>query len=91
MPGKSEKTYVRYGYLTSFLLVLIGIFFGFFATSLNAITLWITASLYGGYTAANVLKWVWWRCNGYGYFWGMLTGLLASTVKLIFFGDWVDI
>ena len=29
LPGKSEKTYVRYGYLTSFLLVLIGIFFGF--------------------------------------------------------------
>ena len=91
LPGKSEKTYVRYGYLASFLLVLIGICFGIFATSLNTITLWITASLYGGYTAANVLKWVWWRFNGYGYFWGMLTGLLASTVKLIFFGDWVDI
>ena len=66
-------------------------FFGFFATSLNAITLWITASLFGGYTAANVLKWVWWRFNGYGYFWGMLAGLLASTAKLIFFGDWIDI
>lgn len=91
MPGKSEKTYVRYGYLSSFLLVLIGVIFGFFASSLNAITLWITASLYGGYTAANVLKWIWWRFNGHGYFWGMLAGLLASTVKLIFFGDWIDI
>ena len=91
LPGKSEKTYVRYGYISSFLLVLIGVFFGFFATSLNAITLWITASLYGGYTAANVLKWIWWRFNGYGYFWGMLAGLLASTVKLIFFGDLIDI
>ena len=56
LPGKTEKTYVRYGYLSSFLLVLIGVFFGFFATSLNAITLWITASLYGGYTAANVAE-----------------------------------
>jgi len=91
LPGKTEKTYVRYSYLSSFLLVLIGVFFGFFATSLNAITLWITASLYGGYTAANVLKWIWWRFNGYGYFWGMLAGLLASTAKLIFFGDWIDI
>ena len=91
LPGRSEKTYVQYGYLSSFLLVLIGVFFGFFATSLNAITLWITASLFGGYTAANVLKWVWWRFNGYGYFWGMLAGLLASTSKLIFFGDWIDI
>ena len=91
LPGKAEKTYVRYGYLSSFLLVLIGVFFGFFASSLNAITLWITASLYGGYTAANVLKWVWWRFNGYGYFWGMLAGLLASSTKLIFFGEWIDI
>jgi Na+/proline symporter len=91
LPGKTEKTYVRYGYLSSLLLVLVGVFFGFFATSLNAITLWITASLYGGYTAANVLKWVWWRFNGYGYFWGMLAGLLASSTKLIFFGEWIDI
>lgn len=91
LPGKTEKTYVRYGYLSSFILVLVGVFFGFFASSLNAITLWITASLYGGYTAANVLKWVWWRFNGYGYFWGMLAGLLASSIKLIFFGEWIDI
>ena len=91
LPGKTEKTYVRYGYLSSFILVLVGVFFGFFASSLNAITLWITASLYGGYTAANVLKWVWWRFNGYGYFWGMLAGLFASSIKLIFFGEWIDI
>jgi SSS family solute:Na+ symporter len=91
LPGKTEKTYVSYGYLSSFILVLVGVFFGFFASSLNAITLWITASLYGGYTAANVLKWVWWRFNGYGYFWGMLAGLLASSIKLIFFGEWIDI
>lgn len=44
-----------------------------------------------GYTAANVLKWVWWRFNGYGYFWGMLAGLLVSSIKLIFFGEWIDI
>jgi hypothetical protein len=36
--------------------------------------------LWGGYTAANVLKWYWWRFNGYGYFWGMVTGIAASMV-----------
>ena len=91
LPNRSEKTYVRYGYLSSFILVLLGVLFGFFASSLNSITLWITASLFGGYTAANVLKWVWWRFNGYGYFWGMLLGLIASTVKLVFFSSWIDI
>ena len=91
LPNKSETTYVKYGYLSSLLLVVIGIIFGFFASSLNSITLWITASLFGGYTAANVLKWIWWRFNGYGYFWGMLIGLIASTIKLLFFSSWIDI
>ena len=91
LPNKSEKTYVKYGYLSSLLLVIIGVFFGFFASSLNSITLWITASLFGGYTAANVLKWIWWRFNGYGYFYGMLIGLIASTIKLLFFSSWIDI
>jgi hypothetical protein len=42
------------------------------------LTLWITSSLFGGYAAANVLKWIWWRFNGMGYFAGMLGGLVAS-------------
>jgi len=91
IPNKDENTYVRYGYLAAVVIVGLGMLFGFFATSLNTITLWITASLYGGYTAANVLKWIWWRFNGHGYFWGMLAGLLASTLKLVFLSDWIDI
>jgi len=70
---------------------VIGVAFGFYAKSLNSLTLWITSSLYGGYAAANVLKWIWWRFNGYGYFWGMLAGLIASTVKLVVFPDFTDI
>ena len=40
--------------------------------------IWIVSGLWGGYTASNVLKWYWWRFNGYGYFWGMVTGITAS-------------
>jgi hypothetical protein len=78
-PDASQKTYVRYSYVASLILVIIGIGAGFFAESINSLTLWITSALYGGYAAANVLKWIWWRFNGYGYFFGMLGGLLAST------------
>lgn len=90
-PNAEPKTYVRYSYYASILLVVVGVCFGFFAGSLNKLTLWITSSLYGGYAAANVLKWIYWRFNGYGYFWGMLFGLISSTVKLFFFSDVVDI
>lgn len=91
LPNKEEKTYVKYGYIVSILIVGIGMLFGVYASSLNTITLWLTSSLYGGYTAANVLKWVWWRFNGQGYFWGMVSGLVVSTVKLFFFGEIIDI
>ena len=90
-PDGSDRTYIRLSIISSVVLVALGLTFGFFISSLNKLTLWLTSALYGGYIAANVLKWVWWRFTGYGYFYGMLFGLLASTVKLFFFPDIVDI
>ena len=78
-PDASNRRYILMSYLSSLILVTIGVIAGFFAESINSLTLWITSALYGGYAAANVLKWIWWRFNGYGYFFGMLGGLLAST------------
>jgi Na+/proline symporter len=90
-PHASEKKYIRISYLSSIGIVVVGIIFGFFSGSINSLTLWITSSLYGGYVAANVLKWIWWRFNGYGYFWGMLAGLAGSTIKFLFFPHTPDI
>jgi hypothetical protein len=42
--------------------------------------MWIVGALYGGYVIANVLKWYWWRFNGYGYFWGMFAGILGAMI-----------
>ncbi|MFD0796139.1 sodium:solute symporter family protein [Maribacter chungangensis] len=90
-PGAPDKKLVQLSILSSLALVMVGIAFGFNAGSLNSLILWLSSSLYGGYVAANVLKWVWWRFSGNGYFWGMLFGLIASTVKFIFFPNYVDI
>ncbi len=90
-PHAPNKTYIRLSILSSVLLVIVGIIFGFNASSLTKLTLWLTSALYGGYVAANLLKWVWWRFTGNGYFWGMLFGLIASTTKLFFFPAIVDI
>lgn len=77
-PDADNKTLVRLSYAASVLVVVVGISVGFFVTSINDILQWITAALFGGYAAANFLKWIWWRFNGYGYFWGMIAGLIAS-------------
>jgi len=65
-------------YIASIGVVVVGITVGFFVTSINEVVLWITGALWGGYTASNVLKWYWWRFNGFGYFWGMVTGIISA-------------
>ena len=77
-PNASQKRYVWLSYLASFGVVVVGLTFGLFTQSINSIVQWIVSGLWGGYTASNVLKWYWWRFNGWGYFWGMLTGIASS-------------
>ena len=59
-------------------VLLVGILFGLLATRITDIMMWIVGALYGGYVMANVLKWYWWRFNGYGYFWGMVSGIVSA-------------
>jgi Na+/proline symporter len=77
-PNASPKTYVRLSYLSSFAVVVLGILIGWYVTSVNNVVIWIVTALWGGYTASNVLKWYWWRFNGYGYFWGMVAGISSA-------------
>jgi Na+/proline symporter len=79
-PNAAPKTYVRLAYLSSLAVVVIGVLIGWNVTSVNSVVMWIVSGLWGGYTASNVLKWYWWRFNGYGYFWGMITGITAALV-----------
>ena len=80
-PNASSKHYIKVSYIASFVVVFLGVFMGFFADSINSLTLWITSALFGGYVAANFLKWIWWRFNGLGYFWGMLVGLVVASLQ----------
>jgi len=79
-PQADNRRLVRSSYLGSVLILGAGIVIGMYLSSITQITQWIVGGLYGGYTAANILKWYWWRFNGYGYFWGMLVGIVAALI-----------
>ena len=84
-PNAPAKRYVWLSYVASFGVVVVGLLFGLITHSIDSIVQWIVSGLWGGYTASNVLKWYWWRFNGWGYFWGMLTGIVSSlTTPLLF-------
>ncbi|MGV8814526.1 MAG: sodium:solute symporter family protein [Gelidibacter sp.] len=80
-PEATDQHYIKASHIASFAVVALGVFMGFFADSINSLTLWITSSLFGGYVAANFLKWIWWRFNGWGYFWGMFSGLIIASLQ----------
>jgi Na+/proline symporter len=79
-PNASQKRYVMLSYLASFGVVVVGLTFGIFTQSINSIVTWIVSGLWGGYVVSNVLKWYWWRFNGWGYFWGMAVGISSAVV-----------
>ena len=77
-PGVAPKAQVAMSRVACVLVLAVGILFGLLATRITDIMMWIVGALYGGYVMANVLKWYWWRFNGYGYFWGMVSGILSA-------------
>lgn len=77
-PSASNRRTISMNYLAGIVVVVIGIGLGLFVEDVNTILQWIVSGLWGGYAAANLLKWHWWRFNAGGYFWGMLGGILPA-------------
>jgi len=83
-PNAADREYIRAGYVASFAVVAAGCAAGYFTPSVAKATEWIVSGLWGGYAAANILKWHWWRFNGFGYFWGMIMGIGGALTLLAF-------
>ena len=79
-PNAPTKKIMTMNYLVGIVVVAVGITLGFFAKDVNSILQWIVGALYGGYIAANMFKWYWWRFNASGFFWGMMAGIAAALV-----------
>jgi SSS family solute:Na+ symporter len=79
-PDAPNRRIIYMNYIVGIMVVAVGVTIGFFAKDVNSILQWIVGALYGGYIAANMLKWYWWRFNASGFFWGMMAGIAAALV-----------
>jgi len=86
-PAATNQQISRMNYLTGVVVVAISIVLGLFAKDVNSVLQWIVGALYGGFVAANVLKWHWWRFNGNGFFFGMFAGILSAMILPLIFPD----
>ncbi|MCU0959921.1 MAG: hypothetical protein MUF48_07425 [Pirellulaceae bacterium] len=81
-PQAPPKRYVAVSWMTSTAVILLGIGFGFLTQNVHSITGWIVSALVPAFVAPNVLKWHWWRFNGYGFLAGMVAGTAAAIGKI---------
>ena len=85
-PKASAKELAIAGYVVSFLILFIGGILGIYAVNIESVWAWIIMGLFVGTLPPNILKWFWWRFNGWGYAGGCGFGLLAAiTTRLPFF------
>jgi solute:Na+ symporter, SSS family len=77
-PKAENKKIISANYIVGIVVVIVSVAFGFMAHNVNDILQWIVGGLYGGYVAANCLKWYWWRFNANGFFWGMTVGIVGA-------------
>jgi len=81
-PRASERHLVRASYAASALLIITGIAISTQASSIAQIFEWIMMTLGAGVLLPNVLRWYWWRMNGWGYAIASLAGMLLSLVQV---------
>lgn len=90
-PEATNNQVKNMNYITGVVVVIVSIIFGVFAQDVNSMLQWIVSALYGSYIVSNVLKWYWWRFNGYGYFWGMVAGLIPALIFPYVFSETLDL
>ena len=82
-PQADDKTLIRASYISSSLLIVAGIIISYFGSSIDAAFTWIFGTLAAGILPPNVLRWYWWRLNGYGYAAGVFGGMILSLGQIV--------
>jgi solute:Na+ symporter, SSS family len=80
-PQASEPELVFQGRLASVVIVILGILFSSQLKDINDIWGWLTLGLGAGLAIPLLLRWYWWRFNGYGFAIGTLAGMVAAVVS----------
>lgn len=80
-PTASEKQLMRQSRGASILIVVFGLFFSLAIKNINEIWGWITMSIGAGMIVPQLIRWYWWRLNGYGFAAGITAGMIAAVLQ----------
>lgn len=86
-PQATEKKLMRQSYLGTVAFAVIAVILSQSVQNINEIWSWITGPLSAGLAGPIVMRWYWWRLNGYGFAIATAAGLTSSLVQRILVPD----
>jgi len=86
-PKASEKKLMRHSRWASVIIVIAGLLFSLTIRNINDIWGWITMSISAGLLIPTLVRWYWWRLNGWGFAIGTAAGMVAAVTQRILFPD----
>ena len=89
-PEATPKALVDQSRVASVLIVVFGVLLTSQFDSINQIWGWLTMGLGSGLIVPQVIRWYWWRFNGYGFAAGVFTGMAAAFVQLIWLSHFTE-
>ena len=77
-PNASQENLLFQSRAASVVVVIIGLLFSFPVVNINDIWGWLTLGFGSGLFMPLLLRWYWWRFNGYGFAIGTLAGMIGA-------------
>ena len=82
-PNSTEKELILQSRLSSLVIVAIALLFSLTISNINEIWGWITMGIGAGMFIPQVIRWYWWRFNGYGFAIGTVFGMVSAILTKI--------
>ncbi len=86
-PEASERQLIRHSRWSSLGIVLLGVGLMYAFVSVNDVWGWLTMGLSAGLMLPQLIRWYWWRFNGYGFAGSTLVGMLLAFSQKAFFPE----
>lgn len=77
-PSATPKQLVMQGRIASVIIVALGLWFSYQLKGINEIWGWLTGALGAGLAIPMLLRWYWWRFNGWGFAIGTAAGMVGA-------------
>jgi len=84
-PKADNHKLILHSRWATILLVLFGLLFSLAIRNINEIWGWITMSIGAGMFIPTLIRWYWWRLNGWGFAIGTVVGMIAAIIQRLVF------